>query len=152
MRIRDAREADIAGLLELETAAFTADRLSRRSLRRFVAGGSACLRVAGTAGAVDGYHLLTFRRGSAVARLYSIAVAADKRGAGLASDLLADAERMAARRGCQCLRLEVRADNRSAIRLYERAGYRRIGVYPQYYADKANAVRYEKSLAGAKRR
>jgi len=152
MKIRDASEADVAGLCHFEAGAFAADRLSRRSIQRFVAASSARLRIAGTAGAIDGYHLVTFRRGSAVARLYSIAVADAKRGSGLAAALLTDAEHVAARRGCRALRLEVRADNRRAIRLYERAGYLQIGVYREYYADKCDAVRYQKPLAGALRR
>ena len=146
MEIRDAGEADLAGLNQLETQSFAADRLSRRSMRRFLASPSARLRVARAGGAVLGYHLVLFRRGSAVARLYSVAVAKALRGTGLAGRLMADAERFAARRGCAALRLEVRPDNWPAIRLYQRLGYRKIGVHPQYYADKADALRYEKSL------
>ena len=41
----------------------------------------------------------------------------------------------------------MRDDNLPAIRLYERCGYRLIGRYARYYADKADALRYEKLLA-----
>lgn len=146
MEIRDAGEADLAGLCELETRSFASDRLSRRAIRRFLTAAGARLRVAGAGGAVRGYHLVLFRRGSAVARLYSLAVAESVRGSGLAGRLMADAERIASRRRATVLRLEVRPDNRPAIRLYERLGYRKIGVHAQYYADKADALRYEKSL------
>ena len=66
---------------------------------------------------------------------------------GLGRRLLADAEAVAAGRKATVLRLEVREDNLSAIRLYERRGYRLIGSYSRYYADKADALRYEKTLA-----
>jgi ribosomal protein S18 acetylase RimI-like enzyme len=45
------------------------------------------------------------------------------------------------------LRLEVRADNVAAIRLYERHGYRRIGRLAAYYDDGADGWRYEQPLA-----
>ncbi len=146
IKIRDAVAADLAGLNHLERRAFTSDRLSRRSFRRLIASPSASLRVAGRLGTVSGYHLVFFRRGATVARLYSLAVDAAARGSGLAEALVADAERLAARRGCRVLRLEVRPDNRPAIGLYRRLGYQPIGVYRRYYADGSDALRLEKSL------
>ena len=38
--------------------------------------------------------------------------------------------------------LEVRESNRTAIRLYERAGFELAGVRPHYYMDKENALIY----------
>ena len=93
-----------------------------------------------------GYSLLLFRDGTGVARLYSIAVDARHRGRGLAAALLADAERVALKRGRTRVSLEVRDDNGAAIRLYERLGYRLIGRNADYYADGAGARRYEKRL------
>ncbi|MGB3840666.1 MAG: GNAT family N-acetyltransferase, partial [Rhodanobacter sp.] len=49
-------------------------------------------------------------------------------------------------RGCDRLRLEVRPDNAAAIRLYERAGFRRFGAYRRYYEDGTDAWRYEQAL------
>jgi ribosomal protein S18 acetylase RimI-like enzyme len=147
IEIRDAGEADLAGLNQLEVRSFATDRLSRRSMRRLVASPSASLRVASAADAVLGYHLVLFRRGTSIARLYSIAVAKTARGTGLGRALMADAERLARRRGCRALRLEVRPDNRPAIRLYQHLGYRRVGIYRRYYADGSNALRFEKALA-----
>jgi ribosomal protein S18 acetylase RimI-like enzyme len=146
MRPRDARLSDLADLGELEVDGFPTDRLSRRSMRRLLSTPSACLRVIGPSGAVAGYHLTLFRQGSRIARLYSLVVAREHRGKGTGEALLADAEEQAAHRGARALRLEVREDNARAIRFYVRSGYRKIGERPQYYADKANALRYEKAL------
>lgn len=150
--IRDAGEHDLEGLAALEARCFANDRLARRSLRRLIAAPTARLRVAarrlsGTAAAILGYHLVLFREGSSVARLYSIAVDARRRGSGLGGRLLADAEAVASAARRRVLRLEVREGNRRAIGLYEARGYRPIGRYRRYYADKADAIRYEKSLA-----
>ena len=47
------------------------------------------------------------------------------------------------------MRLEVRADNAAARKLYESTGYARIAVLPDYYEDGAAAWRYEKALGKA---
>lgn len=93
-----------------------------------------------------GYALVLLRRGSRVARLYSIAVDPALRGAGLGARLLADAEAQAHKAGAGALRLEVRVDNAAAIKLYERRGYRRFARLPDYYQDGAEAWRYEQVL------
>jgi ribosomal protein S18 acetylase RimI-like enzyme len=64
--------------------------------------------------------------------------------------LLATAERFAVKRGSSAMRLEVRADNVAAQRLYERRDYRRFGVRRGYYEDRADALRYEKALKPAR--
>jgi len=145
--IRKALRSDLAALLALESVAFRSDRLSRRSFRRAIGSASAVLRVAMTKRHLAGYHMTLFRANAATARLYSIAIDPGYRGHGLAALLLSDAERQSALRGRRSLRLEVREDNESAIRLYERLGFRRIGARSGYYADGATALRYEKRLA-----
>ena len=79
-------------------------------------------------------------------------MADERRGTGLGRLLLADAERVAATRRKRVLKLEVRVDNAGAIRLYERRGYRLVGRDAGYYADKTDALRYEKPLAVTARR
>ncbi len=153
LRIRDARPADLAALREIETRSFAADRLSPRSLRRLIGRPSACLRVAVAGGGeIVGYHLILTRSGCSVARLYSVAVAAAARGQGVGARLLADAERQARQSGASLLRLEVRPDNPGAIRLYTQHGYAPIGTYPNYYADGADALRYQRTLGRTARR
>lgn len=95
---------------------------------------------------LGGYALVVFRRGSRVARLYSIAVDPSQRRRGLGSRLLRAAESAALAAGADELRLEVRADNRAAIAAYEGAGYQPIGRYSDYYEDHADALRLAKGL------
>jgi ribosomal-protein-alanine N-acetyltransferase len=64
----------------------------------------------------------------------TIAVAADAQGAGLGARLLQALLDEAARRRKTTVSLEVRADNGRAQRLYERFGFRRIGVRRGYYS------------------
>jgi ribosomal protein S18 acetylase RimI-like enzyme len=148
--VRAATPADLDALVALELRAFSGDRMSRPQYRRHLASPGAAVLVADVPGeGLLGSALVFFRRGSTLARLYSIATAPAARGRGIGAGLLAAAERAARERGCRALRLEVRVDNTAAIALYERAGYRRIGSYPGYYEDGADAWRYEKGVAAA---
>lgn len=149
VHFRDATLADLDGLVELEAICFDSDRLSRRSFRELIDGLTSACRVAVDGGKVVGYALLLFRSGTGLARLYSIAVHPGQRRTGLGARLLDDAEARAFDHGRVILRLEVREDNAEAIRFYQRHGYRRIGRYLHYYADRTDALRFEKRLRGA---
>jgi ribosomal-protein-alanine acetyltransferase len=146
LAIRAAHLGDLDSLESLERAAFAGDRLSRRSLRAFIASHNRLVVAVDTQG-VAGYALATRRRGGRSARLYSIAVDRRAAGRGVGRALLAAVQTHAAEEGCETLRLEVREDNQRAIALYERLGYRRFGRYEDYYADGAAALRMEKRLA-----
>ena len=60
---------------------------------------------------------------AANARILSVAVAADARGRGIASALMAEADTYFRQQQVRRVRLEVRPDNQSAIRVYEKLGY-----------------------------
>ncbi len=65
----------------------------------------------------------------------NIAVAPGARGAGLGTALFRFILREASARGCRRGTLEVRPSNLVARRLYERFGFRPVGVRKGYYAD-----------------
>jgi ribosomal protein S18 acetylase RimI-like enzyme len=144
--IRPAERADLDRLVALEQLAFSTDRMSRRSFRRFIDNPQAALIVAERGEALEGYALVLFREGSDVARLYSIAVAPHTAGRGLGKALLEAAEAAVMARERSVLRLEVHERNSAAIRRYENSGYRRFGHHRHYYADRGHALRYEKRL------
>ncbi|RMF12752.1 MAG: GNAT family N-acetyltransferase [Alphaproteobacteria bacterium] len=145
---RPACLEDLEALVTLEEVTFEKDRLSRRNLRHLLTSPTARCLVAEAAGQIVGYAVLLFRQGTAVARLYSIAVDPSHRGRGVARRLLDEAEQIAFDRDCLFLRLEVRADNQRAIDLYKRQGYRQFGRYLDYYLDHTDALRFEKRLSG----
>jgi ribosomal protein S18 acetylase RimI-like enzyme len=149
LRVRRADLADLDALVELEQGSFTHDRLSRRQYRQHLGSSSARVLAARAEGCLVGAAVLFFRRGTQVARLYSLATAAASRGSGVGRRLLQAAEQAARQHGCRGLRLEVRTDNAAAIRLYESAGYARTGRRARYYEDGADAWRYEKPLTAA---
>lgn len=146
IRIRSGRAEDLDSLLEIEASVFTADHMSRRSFLHFLNSAQAEFLVSGPVGRTVGYALVILRRGSRVARLYSIGVARAAAGRGIGIALLRAAENAAIRRGADRMRLEVQAGNRAAIARYEKSGYRRTGRTESYYNDGSDALHYEKEL------
>ena len=148
MRVRRAEPGDVDALIKLEHRVFATDRLSRRSLRRLLDSPSAAVLVAVENAQLAGIAIVLFRARSAVARLYSIAVAPHVGGRGVAAMLLDAAEEAALARGCRIMRLEVHRANHAAISRYRKSGYREFGGYRAYYEDGADALRFEKRLRG----
>jgi ribosomal protein S18 acetylase RimI-like enzyme len=133
--------------MRIEAQAFETDRLNAQSLRNLIKNDTASVIVAeSTPGGLAGYCVVLFRKGTAVARLYSMATDTRVRGTGVARALMGAMEADAKERGSLFLRLEVRPDNAAAIRLYESFGYKPFGRHFQYYEDDTDALRYEKSL------
>jgi len=143
---RVATLLDVSELLALEQHCFTTDRLSRRSFQWMISRAHGELRVAESAGQLLGYALVLFRRGTSLARLYSIAIAEPARGMGLGRQLLQHIETIAIEHDCAYLRLEVRTDNPGALALYEHNGYRRFALINDYYEDHTAALRLEKPI------
>lgn len=146
VRIRRGKPADLDALCDLENRVFAADRMSRRSLGRLLASPSATSMVAQSDDGITGVAVVLFRANSRIARLYSLAVAPKHTGRGIASALLAAAEKIARARRCHWLRLEVHEKNRGAIKVYRKGGYREFGRHPRYYQDRGDALRFEKRL------
>jgi ribosomal protein S18 acetylase RimI-like enzyme len=144
--MRHAIPDDLDALEAIENRVFETDRLSRRSLRYYIGHPRDALLVCERRGEVVGYALVAVRSGTALSRLYSIAILPEHARGGLGHRLMEAVENAALQRGSILLRLEVRADNAAAIALYERRGYRRFGVYEDYYEDHTDALRYEKRL------
>lgn len=81
------------------------------------------------------------------AEILALAVAPGARRAGRGGALLAEAERLAARRGARQMFLEVAEGNAAARALYARAGYRPLGRRRAYYASGEDALVLGKALA-----
>jgi len=136
--VRRARERDLPAIVEIEAVAFPrpwcmdtfADILRRPETD---------LLVAADGDAVVGYTVLV--RATGEAELANLAVSPTHRGRGIGEALLEQAVRTLVDLGVRHLYLAVRASNRGAIRLYERFGFRGIGVHRSYYRDPAEDAR-----------
>lgn len=146
-RIRRGGLADTDAILALE-ALFPSDRMSRRTVRRFLSVPTAQVLVAEDAvGTLVGNLVWLRRQGGAAARIYSLVVAPAARGQRWGERLVAAMEAAAAASGCQRATLEVRADNTAARALYAKLGYREARTLPGYYDDGSDGLRLEKRLS-----
>lgn len=144
--IREATLDDVDALSKLENTCFETDRISRRSFRWMIEKAHSLLLVAMRDRQLLGYVLLLYSRGTSLGRVYSLAVDAAFRKAGIAARLMQEAETQALEDGRSFLRLEVRPDNHSAIRLYEKLGYQPFDIVTDFYEDHADALRMMKVL------
>jgi [ribosomal protein S18]-alanine N-acetyltransferase len=145
--LRRARPQDLDALYRLEQVAFSGDRFSRRQLWHLLNRAHAETIVAADGERLMGYGTLLFRRGSRRARLYSFCVHPEARGSGLGRHLLEALELKAVEQGAGMLGLEVRADNRIAIGLYRRMGFRLERWLEDYYEDGCAGWQMSKPLA-----
>ena len=144
--IRPAITADLKALVALENTCFSNDKLSARSLKRWLGAKHGILLVAEQNAQLCGYGLVWCHKGTRLARLYSLAVLPTMQGKGIAKKLLNALEKATSERGRIYLRLEVAVNNDSAIGLYKSVGYRVFGQYSDYYDDHSDALRMQKNI------
>lgn len=143
---RRALPGDLDELLRLEAQGFDVDRLSRRSFKRWLRHQGCVFLVCEENDALCAYILVIQRRGTRLARLYSLVVDAACQGRGLAAGLIELAEREVRETGALYMRLEVAGSNKPAIELYRKLGYQQFGLYRDYYEDHTDALRMEKCI------
>lgn len=146
MRVETAVLNDLDPLQQLEQRCFTGDRLSRRSMRRFISSEHSVFLVMKEATQCLGYLLIIFHRGTRLARLYSLAVDEAYRGKGIARQLIEVGEAQSQARGALYFRLEVNNKNSHAITLYESLGFKEFGLLQDYYEDHSDALRMQKRI------
>ncbi len=146
VRIRQGHRADVDAMLALE-AVFPSDRMSRRSVRRFLTVSTARVLVAvNGAGAMLGNLIGLRRAGSRARRNYSVVVAPEARGLGIGQRLVEALQALALAEGCDRVTLEVRADNAAARALYAKLGYREAALLPGYYEDGSDGLRLVRAV------
>lgn len=141
-----ANRDDLDELEQLEIRSFVTDRISRRSFKRFIDQNIGDCRVAKFEGRVVGYFIVLYRQATELARLYSLAVAPEFRRCGIGRLLLDTAETAADEKHCLFMRLEVKIDNFSALKMYHHAGYYDMEIRPEYYEDDSDALVLQKLL------
>lgn len=148
-RIRTARVSDLDALMALEEQGFTSDRFTSTQVRGLITKAQGAALVIEAGGRIAGSAFVLWRKGSSVARLYSIAMDPAFRGRGLGRQLMEAAEEAAAAQACTAMSLEVRTDNTAAIALYRKLGYRVTRTLEGYHEDGADAYKMVRDLEGA---
>ena len=144
--IRRGNRGDVDAMLALE-ALFPSDRMSRRSVQRFLNVPTARVLVAESgAGAMLGNVIGLRRTSSHAIRIYSVVVAPAARGLGIGQRLVEALHEIARTEGCDRVTLEVRADNTAARALYAKLGYRALVQLPGYYEDGSDGLRLVREI------
>ncbi|MDA3960972.1 MAG: GNAT family N-acetyltransferase/peptidase C39 family protein [Planctomycetota bacterium] len=146
LTIREATLADLDAIVAVETAAFVADRFSRRTLRSWLNKEHRVFLVAVDDDNIAGYILVIHHQGTRLGRVYSLAVSPLHHRRGIGRRLMAVAQDAAVQRGCIDLRLEVANSNLSAIEFYRSEGYRSFGIHRDYYSNHDDALRMQKRI------
>jgi ribosomal protein S18 acetylase RimI-like enzyme len=144
VEVRAARKDDLAAAVELERMCFGtgAFSLTKRQLQYLQRRPTAVFVVAEQEGTVvgQGVALVRQHRSGPSGRIYSLAVHPERRGQRIGDSLLRAMVDSLGERGVRRVYLEVDDENASAIRLYERWGFRRVGTLPDYYGPGQAAV------------
>ncbi|MDA1311897.1 MAG: N-acetyltransferase [Acidobacteria bacterium] len=149
---RRADADDIADLLRLEKECFTGyyepHRYDREQFLHYLDNPKSILLVANHHDHTAGYILgISSKRGERTgAYIHSIAVEKGSRRAGLGETLLGGFLDEAARRSCAFASLEVAAENRAGVRLFEKFGFSKTRDLPDYYGEGHSGVRMSKLL------
>ena len=147
--IHEVTATDLSQLVALEKRCFATDRLSKRSFSHWIKSSHRVFLVAKSQTQIVAYGLVIMRKGTRLARLYSIAVDQDMAGKGIGRQLLLALEDKTVVAGKLFLRLEVEKTNQHAINLYQSMGYKIFGDYQHYYENNGDAFRMQKAIRQA---
>ncbi|MDD3740213.1 MAG: N-acetyltransferase [Bacteroidales bacterium] len=139
-RINSAEKVDIINILEIENLSFSSNKFSKSQFNYLLSKAKAVFKVIKVDDIARAYLILLFRKNSKSLRIYSIAVHPMSRGLNLASQLLEFTNTYALKNKFTHIHLEVREDNNSAIKLYQKFGYIITGKKNSYYEDGSDAI------------
>lgn len=135
---RKANLADLERITAIESGGFSKDCFSRRQLRYLIRDAKGVCFAAVLCGTVAGYISVLTRKGKH-GRIYSLAVAPEFRGRGIAELLVDTALDFLRAEGFRSVFLEVAVDNAAAIALYTKKGFAPRMTKPGYYHSGADA-------------
>lgn len=138
--MRPAQIEDLDTIMELEHSTFKADAFSRRQYRHLICSSTCKILLHEEGNQLQGMVVATWRTGSSILRIHSIAVAPHMRRRGIASLLLREAIELARQLDRQWVVLEVDERNSGAIRLYQRFGFRKIETLANYYGENQDGL------------
>lgn len=126
------------------------DAISRRSFKRFIQHEQGALFVLEVLvnghWICVGYGILLYRKGTQLARLYSLVIDPDWQQQGLGSALLRYAEQQVQQRHVVFMRLEVNANEANALSFCRQRQYALLRLKSAYYQDQSDALVLQKQL------
>jgi ribosomal-protein-alanine acetyltransferase len=139
--IEQANWRDLNALRYVERACFPKDSWPLWDLIGVLALPNVVRLKAMVDGEMVGFVAGDVRPGQGMAWIATIAVLPEYRGRGIGKALLRACEELLE---TSHIRLNVRASNKAAIRLYEETGYQKAGLWKDYYEDGEDALVMQK--------
>jgi len=151
MRIatHEAKIDDLEPLYKIELECFHHEAFPKTWLAYFLETPKFVSLVASVNGQIAGFVIGSVERykNRLCGHIYSLDVSQKYRRRGVAYRLLDEVEKIFIRKGAEVSRLEVRADNVPALRLYEKRGYTATETLRNYYRNGVNGFRLQKDLS-----
>jgi ribosomal-protein-alanine N-acetyltransferase len=119
-------------------------RWTPKKIRRYIKDHESMVLIASVRGEISGFAIMKF--GDTQAHLYLLAVEPKLRRRGTGKSMLDWLERSCQTAGIANIRLEVRANNKGALKFYAAQGYGVVGRLSGYYERRETAVVLGKSL------
>lgn len=145
-RIRVANLNDLTKICEIEDVSFLHDPYPACLIQRLLNDENSLFYVATCEkDEIIGY-LASKIEDKHAAHLISLAVLPTQQRLGTATQLLEELTAILRQRGIREIRLEVRPDNKGAIKLYTQFRFREESIIPQYYSDGSPALLMRKVI------
>ncbi len=146
IQIEKASIKDVDEIYALEQLCFKEDAFSKKQFNYLVRKANGEFVVVRKNNKIIAYLIILKRKNSKQYRIYSIAVNPHERGLGIAKKLLDYAEEKSIINKTHKIALEVSENNITAVDLYKKQGYKKIGTRKNYYADGSSALIMTKEL------
>jgi len=138
LSVREAESDDLGEIYSIETVCFGTDAYDPSLLLLYLNLSPDTFLVAEEGGKVVGYVIGLVRKWGE-GHVVSLAVHPEYRRKGVATALMKELLRRFNDKGVRAARLEVRVSNEAAIKLYEKLGFKKVGIIKRYYADGEDA-------------
>jgi ribosomal-protein-alanine N-acetyltransferase len=133
IRLRRATAEDIEEIYKIEESCFPTPWAKNDLLKDLKENPLATYMIAETVGEIIGYAALWTVLDEG--HVLNVAMRQDMRAQGIATMLLSSLLEAGRKKGSRNFTLEVRPSNKSAIALYEKFGFKRVGTRKNYYED-----------------
>ena len=124
-------------LYEIEKQCFNKEAFTKQQIAYLLTDYNAISLAARVDGEIAGFVIarVDIGRSTPFGQILTVDVAPSFRRRGIAQKLLREIEVLFKERGIKECRLEAREDNATALNLYQKLGYRKVGKLERYYGD-----------------
>ena len=125
-------------LYEIEEQCFDQEAFTKRQISYLLTDYNTIALMAKTDNDIAGFIIaqVEVEENTEFGHIITINVAPNYRRQGIATKLIHEIENLLKQKGITQCRLEVREDNKHAIKLYQKLGYQTVGILENYYGKK----------------